>query len=80
MRYGNFVREAEWALLELRKYYSPAQCEEIVVGTCVSTAQETTAEFIAMMNTMSEKNKHKTGRRAEPNWLEKFIFDTFNLF
>ena len=77
-RYGNFVREVEWALLELHKYYSPAQCEEIVVGTCVSTAQETTAEFIAMMNTMSEKNKHKTGRRAEPNRLEKFIFDTFN--
>ncbi|MDH3995065.1 MAG: hypothetical protein OEV47_19245, partial [Gammaproteobacteria bacterium] len=30
-RYGNFVREAEWALLELRKYYSQKQYEEIVI-------------------------------------------------
>ena len=28
-RYGNFVREMEWALLELRKYYSQKQYEEI---------------------------------------------------
>jgi hypothetical protein len=77
-RYGNFVREVEWALLELQKYYSPAQCEEIVVGTCVSTARETTAEFIAMMNSMSEKNRHKSGRRAEPRWLEKIILDNLN--
>jgi len=36
-RYGNFVREIEWALLELRQYYSQAQYEEIVIGTCVAT-------------------------------------------
>ena len=29
-RYGNLVREVEWALLELRKYYSQKQYEEIV--------------------------------------------------
>ena len=77
-RYGNFVREAEWALLELHKHYSPAQCEDIVVGTCVSTARETTEEFINMMNSMSEKNAGKTGQRSEPSRVEKFIFDTFN--
>jgi hypothetical protein len=77
-RYGNFVREVEWALLELRKHYSQKQYEEIVIGTCVSTAEETTADFIEMMNSMSEKNKNKTGSRAEPNRFEKFIFDTFN--
>jgi hypothetical protein len=77
-RYGNFVREVEWALLELRKHYSQKQYEEIVIGTCVSTAEETTADFIEMMNSMAEKNKNKTGSRAEPNRFEKFIFDTFN--
>ena len=77
-RYGNFVREVEWALLELRKHFSQQQYEEIVVGTCVSTAEETTAGFIARMNSISEKNKHKTGARAQPSLVEKFIFDTFN--
>ena len=51
-RYGNLVREIEWALLELRKYYSQKQYEEIVIGTCVSTAEETTANFIARMQSM----------------------------
>ena len=35
-RYGNFVREVEWALLELRKHYSQKQYEEIVIGTSVA--------------------------------------------
>jgi hypothetical protein len=77
-RYGNFVREIEWALLELRKYYSQAQYEEIVIGTCVATAQETTADFIEMMNSMSRKNEHKRGKSDRPGRLQKFIFDTFN--
>jgi hypothetical protein len=77
-RYGSFVREVEWALLELRKYYSQKQYEEIVIGTCVSTAEETTASFIEGMNSMSEKNKGKTGSRSEPSRIEKFLFDTFN--
>lgn len=77
-RYGNLVREVEWALLELRKYYSQQQYEEIVIGTCVSTAEESTADFIAMMQSMSEKNKDKTDVRAEPSRWQKFMFDTFN--
>jgi hypothetical protein len=77
-RYGNFVREVEWGLLELRKHYSQKQYEEIVIGTCVSTAEETTADFIAMMQSMSEKNKDKTEVRAEPSRWQKFMFDTFN--
>lgn len=77
-RYGNFVREVEWALLELRKHFSQRQYEEIVIGTCVSTAEETTADFIAKMNSISEKNKNKTGSRAQPSRIQKFIFDTFN--
>ena len=51
-RYGNLVREIEWALLQLRKYYSQAQYEEIVISTCVSTSEESSADFIAMMKSM----------------------------
>ena len=48
-RYGNFVREAEWALLELRKYYSQKQYEEIVIGTSVALSHETSGDFLKMM-------------------------------
>jgi hypothetical protein len=58
-RYGNFVREVEWALLELRKYYSQKQYEEIVIGTSVALSHETSGDFLDMMNSMSDKNKNK---------------------
>ena len=58
-RYGNFVREVEWALLELRKHYSQKQYEEIVIGTSVALSHETSGDFLNMMNSMSEKNKNK---------------------
>jgi hypothetical protein len=77
-RYGTLVREVEWACLELRKYYSQKQYEEIVIGTCVATSEESSADFIAMMNSMSEKNKGKTSSRSEPTRWEKFMFDMFN--
>jgi hypothetical protein len=57
-RYGNFVRECEWCLLELRKHYSQQQYEEIVIGTNVEIARETSADFLKMMNSMSDKNKN----------------------
>jgi len=64
-RYGNFVREAEWALLELRKYYSQKQYEEIVIGTSVALSHETSADFLNMMNSMSDKNKNKKTRKSK---------------
>jgi hypothetical protein len=81
-RYGNFVREAEWALLELRKLYSKEQYEEIVVGTCVALSHETSSDFLAMMNSMSEKSKRKAVAKPRPDkaptrW-EKLLVDTFN--
>ncbi|KZX59349.1 hypothetical protein A3709_13705 [Halioglobus sp. HI00S01] len=82
-RYGNFVREVEWALLELRKYYSPTQFDEIVIGSAVATGQETMGDFLAMMNTMPEKNKNKKTKKkangsTEPGWFSTFMFETFN--
>ena len=64
-RYGNFVREVEWALLELRKHYSQKQYEEIVIGTSVALSHETSADFLKMMNSMSDKNKNKKTRPAK---------------
>ena len=47
----------EWALLELRALFPKKQYEEIVVGTCVALSEETSADFIAMMNSISAKNR-----------------------
>lgn len=83
-RYGNFVREAEWALLELRKYYSQKQYEEIVIGTSVALSHETSPEFLKMMNSASEKNKNKKTRKPKDGGPQKpgrwstFLFETFN--
>ncbi len=85
-RYGNFVREVEWALLELRKHFSQEQYESIVVGTAAALGRENSAEFFDMMDGMAkepaEKTKKKTKRArdgsTEPTWLQTLMFDMFN--
>ena len=82
-RYGNFVRECEWSLLELRKHYSQKQYEEIVIGTNVEIARETSADFLKMMNSMSDKNKNKKAKASKdgskkPGRWSTFLFETFN--
>ena len=83
-RYGNFVREVEWALLELRKHFNQKQYEEIVIGTSVALSHETSADFLKMMNSMGEKNKNKKtrpapdGAPAKPGRWSTFLFETFN--
>ncbi len=80
-RYGNFVREAEWCLLELRKHFSREQYEEIVVGTSVALAYENSPDFLAMMNSMSEKARSKpasAGPAGPPRGFQKLAFEMFN--
>lgn len=80
-RYGNFVREVEWALLELRQYYSQEQYEDIVIGTSVALSSETSADFLEMMNSMSEKNKKKKPKpraSTKPGWFTSLMFEVFN--
>ena len=82
-RYGNFVREMEWALLELRRHYSPKQFDEIVIGTAVALSQETSPEFLKMMNSMPEKNRKSRPRVArdgskKPGRWTRLLFETFN--
>jgi hypothetical protein len=80
-RYGNFVREAEWCLLELRKHFSREQYESIVVGTSVALAHENSPEFLEMMNSISARSKSKpasTGESGRPRGFQKLAFDMFN--
>lgn len=80
-RYGNFVREAEWALLELRKHFTQAQYEQIVVGTAVALARENSADFLDMMNSMTERSP-STGPgphgSTEPSRMQRLAFEMFN--
>ncbi|MBW2421913.1 MAG: hypothetical protein JRH19_25485, partial [Deltaproteobacteria bacterium] len=80
--YGNFVREAEWALLELRKHFSQAQYEDIVVGTSVALAYENSTDFLEMMNGMADTEAPKKAAAAEgpsePSRFQKLMFSTFN--
>ena len=82
-RYGNFVREMEWALLELRKYYSREQFDDIVIGTAVALSHENSAGFLKMMNSMPEKNRNSRPRVArdgskKPGRWTRLMFETFN--
>jgi len=81
-RYGNFVREMEWALLELRRYYSREQYDEIVIGTAVALSHENAPAFLEMMNSMPRKNR-KCRDRAEsgdgrPERWTRLLFEAFN--
>jgi len=81
-QYGNFVRECEWALLELRKHFSQAQYEEIVVGTSVALAHENSPGFLEMMNSISDtrpsRNADSSDAPKQPSRLQKLVFDMFN--
>jgi hypothetical protein len=79
-RYGNFVREAEWALLELRQHLSQAQYEDVVVGTCASTALEDSQDFLKMMNGMADTKPPKKAAAGpqKPGGIQKLLFDMFN--
>lgn len=80
-RYGNFVREAEWALLELRKHYSQQQYEDIVVGTSVALAHENSADFLKMMNSMSDQaatERPSGDGPRKPEGFQKLAFEMFN--
>jgi hypothetical protein len=78
--YGNFVREIEWALLELQKHFTPAQYEDIVVGTSVAISHETSQGFLKMMNGMSETKvpKNASAGPQQPSRFQKLLFDMFN--
>jgi hypothetical protein len=83
-RYRNFVREMEWALLELRKYFNQTQFEDIVVGTSVTLSHDNTAGFLDMMNSISDKNKPKKNnttqkrKSTDPSWFTSLMFEIFN--
>jgi hypothetical protein len=82
--YGNFVREIEWCLLELRKHYSQQQYEDIVIGTNIEIAKETSSDFLERMSGASDRfkgKKHapaKDGETEKPSRWMAFLFANFN--
>lgn len=75
--YANFVREVEWALLELRKYFPQAQYEEIVIGTGAALARQDSQREIDFMNNAARKSRSKResaeGGAARPSRLEPLL-------
>jgi hypothetical protein len=78
--YGNFVREIEWALLELQKHFAPKQYEELVIGTNAALARENSEGFIKMMNGMSDTPVPKNAGEGpkKPTGFQKLLFEMFN--
>ncbi len=50
-RYGRFVREIEWAFLELRKHFSQDEYERIVVESAAAIMRETIGGVLKFANT-----------------------------
>ncbi len=63
--YGNFVREMEWALLELRKYFTQEQYEEIVIGTGAALARQGSQKEIDFLNKQARKAEAQRQRNPE---------------
>ena len=57
--YGNFVRESEWALLELRRYFPQDQYEEVVVGTLATTARLGSQREIDFLNDRVQQGREQ---------------------
>jgi hypothetical protein len=80
--YGNFVRNMEWVLLELRQHFTREEYEEIVVGTTVALAKENSGGFLDMMNSMSDTKPTKkavaSAGPTKPTGLQKLLFEMFN--
>ncbi len=80
--YGNFIRNIEWVLLELRQHFSQEEYEEIVVGTTAALAKENSAGFLEMMNGMADTKPPKDSAVSEgptePSGIQKLLFKMFN--
>jgi hypothetical protein len=77
--YGNFVREIEWALLELRPYFSQAQYEEIVIGSGAALARQDSQREIDALDNAARKSRaereQSPGRRHRMKELVAKIVD-----
>lgn len=75
--YGNFVREMEWALLKLREQFTPAQYEEVVVGTLAALSRIDSGREIEFMNGRIQKGRAEresnAGGQKEESALSKMV-------
>jgi hypothetical protein len=75
--YGNFVREIEWALLELRTHFSQEQYEEIVISTGAALARQGSQKEIDFLNKEARKaqleREQNPGKTREPGVLKAMM-------
>ncbi|MCZ7530188.1 MAG: hypothetical protein M5U31_07455 [Acidimicrobiia bacterium] len=80
--YGNFVREMEWALLELRKYFTQEQYEEIVVGTGAALARQGSQKEIDFLNKQAQKaeaeRQRNPGKQQKNTRLRELLLKIFD--
>ncbi len=80
--YGNFVREIEWALLELRKYFTQAQYEELVIGTCAAISRQNSQKEMDFLNKQAMKaeleRQRNPGQQSEPGALRSVLMKVFD--
>jgi hypothetical protein len=73
--YGNFVRESEWALLELRRYFPREQYEEVVVGTLAVTARLGSGKEISFLSDRigEQRERPSDSAAAEDSLLTRIV-------
>ncbi len=80
--YGNFVREIEWALLELRKYFTQEQYEEIVIGTGAALARQDSQKEIDFLNKQAQKaeaeRQRNPGKQRQNTRLRALLLKIFD--
>ncbi len=64
-RYGRFVREIEWAFLELRKHFSQSEYERIVVDSASTIMYQTVGGVLHFANTALNPGEQR-GDSARP--------------
>lgn len=80
--YGNFVREMEWALLELRTHFSQEQYEEIVISTGAALARQDSQKEIDFLNRQARKaqleREQNPGNNEEPSAFKAMLLKAFD--
>ena len=68
-RYARFVREIEWAFLELRTHVSEQDYERMVVQSATAIMRQTVSGALAFANGLTKQKRRSSGTKASSNRL-----------